>query len=228
MKKSKAIWQVAALLLSAALSAAQVGGIRFEQTGADRLTDEQMLLNIRLRKGSEYKREILDEDVKRLYRTGNFADVAAEVEDMADGQVRLVFKVRLKPRISTLKLVGNAKFSTHDLAKELTVAEGALLNDLELRKTLNNLRKFYHDRGYKDATVSFAQIADGPGRAALTIKITENLRLDLGYNFIRMNNEHYYVTYAADPNDKTRTNSKRMSCRNGFSHLASATLSYSF
>ena len=65
-------------LLSAALSAAQVGGIRFEQTGADRLTDEQMLLNIRLRKGSEYKREILDEDVKRLYRTGNFADVAAD------------------------------------------------------------------------------------------------------------------------------------------------------
>ena len=62
----------------------------------------------------------------------------------------------------------------------------------------------------------------------LGFKITENLRLDLGYNFIRMNNEHYYVTYAADPNDKTRTNSKRMSCRNGFSHLASATLSYSF
>ena len=177
MKKSRAILTAAALFLTAALSAAQVGDIRFEQSGADRLTDEQMLLNIRLRKGAEYRREILDEDVKRLYRTGNFADVAAEVEDLADGRVRLVFKVRLKPRISSLKLVGNAKFPTHELAKQLTVAEGALLNDLELRKTLNNLRKFYHDRGYKDAGVTFAQISDGPGRAALTIKITENLRL---------------------------------------------------
>ena len=177
MKKFKAILNAAALLCSAVLAAAQVGEIRFEQSGVDRLTDEQMLLNIRLRKGAEYKREILDEDVKRLYRTGNFADVAASVNDLGGGKVQLVFKVRLKPRISSLKIVGNAKFSTHDLAKELTIAEGALLNDLELRKTLNNLRKFYHDRGYKDASVTFAQIADGPGRAALTIKITENLRL---------------------------------------------------
>ena len=60
----------------------------------------------------------------------------------------------------------------------------------------------------------------------LGFKITENLTLDLGYNFIRMNNEHYFVTYAAGPNGEKNT--KRMSCRNGFSHLVSATLSYSF
>ena len=173
--------RLAGLLLTAALCAAvhaaEVGEVRFEQSGADRLSEVQMVLNTRLRKGAEYRREYLDEDIKRLYRTGNFADVEASVDEMPDGKVRVVFKLRLKPRISSLKLVGNAKFSTHDLSKELTLAEGGLLNDLELRKTLNNLRKFYHDRGYKDASVSFAQIADGPGRAALTIKITENLRL---------------------------------------------------
>jgi outer membrane protein insertion porin family len=173
--------RLAGLLLTAALcaavGAAEVGEVRFEQSGADRLSEVQMVLNTRLRKGAEYRREYLDEDIKRLYRTGNFADVEASVDELADGKVRVVFKLRLKPRISSLKLVGNAKFSTHDLSKELTLAEGGLLNDLELRKTLNNLRKFYHDRGYKDASVSFAQIADGPGRAALTIKITENLRL---------------------------------------------------
>ena len=59
----------------------------------------------------------------------------------------------------------------------------------------------------------------------LGFKITENLTLDLGYNFIRMNNEHYFVTYDAAPGVKAE---KHMSCRNGFSHLASATLSYSF
>ena len=59
----------------------------------------------------------------------------------------------------------------------------------------------------------------------LGFKITENLTLDLGYNFIRMNNEHYFVTYDTAPGVKAE---KRMSCRNGFSHLVSATLSYSF
>ena len=157
--------------------ASEVGEVRFEQSGSDRLTEDQLALNIRLRRGAEYRREVLDGDVKRLYRTGNFADVAAEVNDLPDGKVRIVFKIRLKPRISRLKLVGNAKFSTRDLAPELTLAEGALLNDLELRKTLNNLRKFYHDKGYKDVNISFSQVPDGPGRAALTIKIAENLRL---------------------------------------------------
>ncbi len=159
------------------LAAAEVGDIRFEQSGVDRLTEEQMTLNIRLRRGSEYRREYLDEDIKRLYRTGNFADVEASVDELPGGKVRVVFRLRLKPRISSLKLVGNSKFPTHELSRELTLAEGALLNDLELRKTLNNLRKFYHDRGYKDVSVTFAQVADGPGRVALTIKITENLRL---------------------------------------------------
>ncbi len=163
--------------LACTLYAAEVGEVKFDQSGGDRLTESQLALNIRLRKGSEYRREILDEDIKRLYRTGNYSDVAAEVNDLPDGRVQIVFRVRLKPRISSLRIVGNAKFSTHDLSKVVTLAEGALLNDLELRKTLNNLREFYADKGYRDATVTFSQISDGPGKVALTIKVTENLRL---------------------------------------------------
>ena len=60
----------------------------------------------------------------------------------------------------------------------------------------------------------------------LGFKITDSLTLDLGYNFIRMNNEHYDVTYSSGQYGETRT--KRVSCRNGFSHIVSATLSYSF
>lgn len=61
--------------------------------------------------------------------------------------------------------------------------------------------------------------------AGTGIKITENLRLDLGYNFIRMNNEHYYIT-GKDYNGNTTK--RYVSYHNGFSHLISATLNYSF
>lgn len=57
------------------------------------------------------------------------------------------------------------------------------------------------------------------------IKLTDNLRLDLGYNFIRMNNEHYYIKTT----DYYGNTSKRyISYHNGYSHLVSATLCYSF
>ena len=58
----------------------------------------------------------------------------------------------------------------------------------------------------------------------LGFKIIDNLRLDVSYNFIRMNNEHYFITYSGANGDVT----KRMSCRNGVSHLIGATLSYEF
>ena len=57
------------------------------------------------------------------------------------------------------------------------------------------------------------------------IKLTENLRLDLGYNFIRMNNQHYWVETTDQQGNKGR---KYFSCHNGYSHLVSATVSYSF
>lgn len=57
------------------------------------------------------------------------------------------------------------------------------------------------------------------------IRLMENLRLDLGYNFIRMNNEHYWIRGTDYYGNPTK---KYMSCHNGFSHLVSASLCYSF
>ena len=61
--------------------------------------------------------------------------------------------------------------------------------------------------------------------AGLGFKITDNLRLDLGYDFIRMNNQHYYVK-TRDKQGEVKDN--YFSCRDGSSHLVSATLNYSF
>lgn len=61
--------------------------------------------------------------------------------------------------------------------------------------------------------------------AGLGFKLTDNLFLDLGYSFIRMNNEHYWITYDDTP---ASTDKKRYSVRNGCSHLVSASVRYSF
>ena len=61
--------------------------------------------------------------------------------------------------------------------------------------------------------------------SGLGFKLAENLWLDLGYSFIRMNNEHYMVSYSKI--DGT-TGQKRYSTRNGHSHLVSASLRCSF
>lgn len=57
-------------------------------------------------------------------------------------------------------------------------------------------------------------------------KITDNLSWDIGYSFIRMNNDDRFVDVKVAPGNKPQT--KRFSTRNGTSHLVSTSLRYSF
>ena len=166
----------AALTVAVAAAAAKVGEVRFEQQGVQHLPAEQLAVTVQLRPGIEFRQEILDEDVKRLYHTGNFADVVSEVRPQEGDLVEVLFKVRLKPRVSEVKYVGNVKYPTHELAKETGVAAGSRLNDRELRESANKLRKFYADKGYTDATVTPVVLPDGEGQVSLTWKIDESLR----------------------------------------------------
>ena len=59
----------------------------------------------------------------------------------------------------------------------------------------------------------------------LGFKVIDNLRLDVSYNFIRMNNEHYYINYTDGNKVQHRD---RFSTRNGVSHLIGATVTYEF
>ena len=60
----KAGGALALLILAVAGTwAAEVADVRFEQQGAQILSPEQIELNVQLHKGSQYTREILDEDV---------------------------------------------------------------------------------------------------------------------------------------------------------------------
>ncbi len=167
------------LLLTAALTAAatEVARVEFEQSGVQRLSEDLLTANIQLRPGLEFTRDILDADTKRLYNTGNFADVVSEVTELPGDKVAVRFRVRLKPRISTLRVTGNAKLTTNDLRKLVTVAEGGLLNDIELRKTLDAIRKEYLEKGYRDAKVTPVVVPDGEGQVIVDIRIEENLRL---------------------------------------------------
>ncbi len=167
----------AVLTLTFAAAAAKVGNVKFEQQGVQHLPNEQLSVNIQLQPGSEFRQEILDEDVKRLYNTGNFADVVSEVRPGAAAETfDILFKIKLKPRISAVKFSGNVKYPEDELREETSVFAGSRLNDKELRESAQKLRQFYIDKGYTDATVTPVILPEGDDQITLTWKIEENLK----------------------------------------------------
>ena len=168
---------VLAALCSAQLAAEVISAVDFEQSGAEKLPVDQLRMVIKSRPGMEYSRQTLNDDVKRLYDTGNLTDVAPTATRTDDGGIRIVFRTKSTPRISRILYEGNAKFPPHELAAKVTLAEGGLLNQKQLRESTAALRKFYTEKGYRDATVFPAVTPDGKSGVILAFKIDEKLRL---------------------------------------------------
>ena len=177
MKSFLFLTSVIALAAAGILGAAEVGAIKFDQKGSSKLPENQLFFNIKLRKNMQFSQEIVDNDIKRLYETGNFADVVSEVETGKDGKINVTYKTTLKPRISKIIFVGNQKFKTSELSKDFSLKVNSIMNDFELRDDLNKVRKFYSTRGYTDATVLPVFTTTSDNKVQLTIKINEHLRL---------------------------------------------------
>ena len=174
------------LLLATAisLSAANISELKFKQNSSIQIPHEQLLLHIQQRVGVTHDPKMVNEDIKRLFKTGNFQDVKAESINKDDGTVALTYILTSKPRVAKVKFQGNAKYNNHDLYKEVTVVEGLALDDAKLQQSMNNLVKFYRSKGYNDATVHF-QIEKGKNEEINVIFIIdEKLRL-------KVNNVHF-------------------------------------
>jgi outer membrane protein insertion porin family len=171
---------LAAVFFAAGVFAQEVDKVIFKQNGSSRLSEVQLSSQVKLRRGIEYTRAVLDADIKRLHGTGNFSDVTGEAVSSSDGKVNIIFTVTLRPRIGKIELSGNAKFPTHELSRLLTISEGAMLNDIALRESIGKLRQFYIERGYRDVVIPPPAITAGAdGNVTVTIRIEEHLRLKI-------------------------------------------------
>lgn len=164
-------------LTAAALSAASITELNFSQKSSIKIPYEQLLLHIQQRTGASYDPKMVNEDIKRLYKTGIFQDVKAETVTQKDGSISLTYVLTAKPRVRKVKFQGNAKYNNHDLYKEVTVVEGLALDDAKLQESLEKIKKFYNSKGYNDATVIFQIDKVENEEIDVTFNIDEKLRL---------------------------------------------------
>lgn len=72
------------------------------------LGSDVVLMRLKTIKGSVFNLETIDEDLKRLYKTGYFDDISVDVQDTSDGKI-VTFIVKEKPIIGTIIIKGAKK-----------------------------------------------------------------------------------------------------------------------
>ena len=160
-----------------AVFAQNVAEIQFNQEGKSPVQNAFLEHNTQLRKGVHFDAELLNTDIKRLYQTGIFSDVSARAVKRADGDMDIIYTIKLKPSVRKFTVTGNEKLKDSAIRDVATLTEGAPLNEQKLRESVAAIRKLYKEDGYNEAQVSWQLDTVAEGEVDVVIAIKENLKV---------------------------------------------------
>jgi outer membrane protein insertion porin family len=135
---------------------------------------EQSAIRVRIKSaiGKPPDPTLIEEDVRSIYAMGFFDDVQASVEDVG-GKRTLTFHVFEQPMIREVKLEGNKKIGDDDLMVALKVRPHTLLDVEKIQRGIEEAKKAYDQKGYKDAAITFTTSPPENGEVTLTFHVNE-------------------------------------------------------
>ena len=174
---------LAALCLLGAVSAAgraageaEAAGQRIARVvvqGNERVNTHRILGQMRLREGSLYSPEAVDQDLKRIIDLREFDNVVLRPQQEADGLV-LVVEVTERPILARLEFVGNEHFSDKKLTETIGLKEGEAIDRHRIFTGAQAIEQKYRESGYyfvgvtldedllADRQVARFTVAEGP------------------------------------------------------------------
>ncbi len=98
--------------------------------------------------------------VKNYWRNGLFSKVAITADSIVGEKIYLHFHLALRPRISTINYYGLKKSEREDMEKKLGLIKGSQLTPNMIDKAKELAKRYFDDKGYKDAEITIDQRED--------------------------------------------------------------------
>ena len=112
--------------------------------------------NLRTRRGREFDPELVQADVRRLMKDGQFRDVRTFTQSTPDGLV-VTFEVFERPTMEEIKFVGNRGIKDSALLKQSDLKKGEALNQYSVEEARRKVEEFYHTKGFPKTAVSIVE-----------------------------------------------------------------------
>jgi outer membrane protein insertion porin family len=117
-------------------------------TGNQRMSVEQVKARLRTKVGDEYNQAIVDEDVRELYKTGQFSNIYTWIQPDGNDHAKIFFSVREMPNmVQRVIYRGNKHIPTKDLPNITGVRESTPLNPLQNRQGCQKIIEKYQEQG---------------------------------------------------------------------------------
>ena len=157
--------------------------------------------------GGDVDRSVIDADVEALtayYRSLGFfqAKVGREVQVVHEGNrdwTHLTFVISEGPRytVRNVSFVGNSKFKSEFLERDLKLKSGEHFNQSKMDVDLGLIRDIYGGRGFVFADVrADPRFLEEPGQLDLVYNVTEGQRYRVGKINVRIRGEHPHTRHS--------------------------------
>ena len=146
--------------------------------GSKTMPPEAIISMLQTRVGDEVSRKKLSEDIKELYKLGQFSNIEVDSASTDDGII-LTFILEEWPKISgDIAINGNSEISTSKIKDVLTIGTNRSISGKALQENKNKILDLYKQRGFYLAQVE-PNIVPNPedGTARVSFDITEGKKI---------------------------------------------------
>ena len=154
-----------------------IRSIDVQYSGPATVSKERILAQIRTGVGQPYSDQVVEDDIRNLYKTGTIQNVRIFAQPLEDG-VKVIVAVQTRQVLRELVIDGAHKVSAKKLRKEIAVKLNSPVNEDELQKARQKIIDVYQSKGFTDVSVDFRvePIDESKGTARVIYAVNEGVK----------------------------------------------------
>jgi outer membrane protein insertion porin family len=146
--------------------------IKVSVSGNRYIGQDAILIKVKVKEGDYYRKSLIQEDIKAIYRMGYFEDVRVEVLDLPEGK-EIIYVVREKPTIREILITGNREISRDEIKDAFSIKPKSILNMEAIKEGVEKVLKLYREKGYHSARVDYEVKELKENQVGIVIRIEE-------------------------------------------------------
>ena len=167
---------IVSLVISSTSSLNAQENIRLREVkieGNARVEEEGIRLHLQARAGDLFDQDVVEKDVKSIFRMGFFDDVKADLSPAAV----LTYAVKEKPYVREVKVQGASKVGREKIETAFGVSARTILDRDKIGEGVERIKKLYSEQGYVNAQIDYSVSIGENNQAVVMLDIEEGGRL---------------------------------------------------
>src|SRR5215470_3583642 len=154
-----------------------IRSMEVQYTGPATISKERILAQMRTKVGQVYSNDIVQEDIKALYKTGYVQNVRIFAQPEGDG-VKVIVAVQTRAIVREIEITGAERVKPRRLRKEIKVQLNRAVDEQALEESREKMIEVYQAHGFNDVSIEFRvdPIDEKRGTARVVFTVNEGVK----------------------------------------------------